>query len=225
MSRIDALIDLRRPSSDGRAFVYLLPLYGEELLKLGFSRDPVVRMRTLHRRYFDFFDLERAWIVETDRVREARTIERKFKQRVNEHRAPAPLEIRPQAGGDMEWYRGAYETLRAAAAALAADGYAVHLHARPWLRDQLLARSAGLFEWSLQTYEQMQLGRARRIRHPGRGRRAGRRRGVVSRRCRPPSVCMNGTCMDSVRRAPTVNPGCTRRCRARPCGPSHHEGS
>ena len=160
MSRIDALIDLRRPSSDGRAFVYLLPLFGEELLKLGFSRDPVVRMRTLHRRYFDFFDLERAWIVQTDRVREARMIEREFKQRVHQHRAPAPLEIRPHAGGDLEWYRGAYDTLHAGAAELAERGYDVHLRARPWLRNQLLARSTGLFEWSLQMCEQMQIANA-----------------------------------------------------------------
>jgi len=160
MSRIDTLIDLRRPSSDGRAFVYMLPLRAEELLKLGFSRDPVVRMRSLHPRYFDFFDLERAWIIEADRVREARAIEREFKRRVREHRAPAPLEVRPQAGGETEWYRGARDILQAAASGLIAQGYNVHLGARPWLRAQLLARSSGLFEWSSQMYGQMQVARA-----------------------------------------------------------------
>lgn len=155
--RIDPIIDLRRPAREGRAFVYVLPLRSEELLKLGYSLDPVVRMRTLHPRYFDFFDLERAWIAETDRVRDARGLERDLKRRVREHRAVAPLEVRPQAGGETEWYRGAYEPLREAALELAEKGYVIHFAARPWLRERLLARSTALYEWSAQIFGQMQI--------------------------------------------------------------------
>jgi hypothetical protein len=159
-ARIDALIDLRRSSSEGRAYVYVLPLRTDEVLKLGFSRDPVVRMRSLHRRYFDFFDVERALIVETDRVREARAVERDLKRRIHEHRAQVPIEVRPQAGGETEWYRGAYAPLREAARELVQRGYRVHVDARPWLRERLLARSALLFDWSAQVYEQMQIARS-----------------------------------------------------------------
>jgi hypothetical protein len=157
--RIDPIFDLRRAAGEGRAFVYVLPLRSEELLKLGFSRDPVVRLRSLHPRYFDFFDLERAFLVETDKVREARSLERELKRRVPEHRAQMPLEIRMQAGGETEWYRGAYPALRDAADDFVAQGWRVHLDARDWLRERLVARSPRLFEWTAQMFGQMQLAR------------------------------------------------------------------
>jgi len=40
--------------------VYVLPCQHDDILKLGFSRDPLLRMQTLHQRYFDFFDLDAA---------------------------------------------------------------------------------------------------------------------------------------------------------------------
>ena len=45
-------------ASRGRAYVYVLPCRDEDLLKLGFSRDPFTRFHTLHRRFYEFFDLE-----------------------------------------------------------------------------------------------------------------------------------------------------------------------
>ena len=62
-------IDRRDPASRtlsrGRCFLYVLPLAShEDVLKLGFSRDPLDRLQALHPRYFEVFDLERAFLVE-----------------------------------------------------------------------------------------------------------------------------------------------------------------
>ena len=154
--RIDPDFDRRRPSSEGKAFVYVLPLRSEELLKLGFSRDPAVRMQSLHARYFEFFDLDRVFVIETDRVREARRMESELKRAIEIHRAPAPLEVSWQARGETEWYRGAYASLCAAARELAQRGFSVR-PGNSWLRDRLLARSGDLYEWSLLVFEQMRL--------------------------------------------------------------------
>ena len=158
--RIDPDIDLHRPAADGRAYVYVLPLRIEELAKVGFSRDPLARMRALHRRYFDFFDCERVVTVETDRVHEARAIETALKRQLHEHRAVAPLEIASAAGGGSEWYRGASALIGSRIEALEADGYRVHRAASGWLRDQVRERCAELFEWSSQVFEQMRLARS-----------------------------------------------------------------
>jgi hypothetical protein len=157
--RIDPDIDRRRSAADGRAYVYVLPLHVEELLKVGFSRDPLARMRSLHPRYFDFFDCRRAVLVETDRVREARAIETALKRRLRDHRAVAPLEIAPCAGGDSEWYRGASAVIAQEVLVLEARGYRVHQAGSGWLRERLREHSAELFEWSAQTLEQIRLAR------------------------------------------------------------------
>jgi hypothetical protein len=47
-----------RPAASGPSFVYVLPCLGEDLLKLGMSRDPLDRFQSLHPRWFDFFDLD-----------------------------------------------------------------------------------------------------------------------------------------------------------------------
>ena len=92
-----------RPASAGRAFVYVFPCRHEDILKLGFSRDPLLRMQTLHQRYFEFFDIERAFLIQTDMVRDARRIEREFGDAIVAHRAPAPRVVSNAAGGHTEW--------------------------------------------------------------------------------------------------------------------------
>ena len=104
-----------RPASVGQSFVYVFPCHGEDILKLGFSRDPLNRLQTLHQRYFEFFDIDRAFLIQTDRVREARAIEHSLKIELALHNAPAPLVVERKAGGHTEWYRGASIRLRHAA--------------------------------------------------------------------------------------------------------------
>ena len=131
----------------GRCHLYVFPCHWEDQCKLGFSRDPLARLRQLHRRWFEFFDLDRGWLVETETVRDARDLELALRRRLVEHNAAAPLTARHEAGGYTEWYRGAGAQLDAAVAALGADGYTVHA-LRPWLREALVARSDQLHDWA-----------------------------------------------------------------------------
>jgi hypothetical protein len=137
-----------RPAAAGASFVYVLPCLGEARLKLGMSRDPLSRLQGLHPRWFDFFDLDAARLVETDSVREARAIETRLKRALRAHNAPAPLRVSQAAGGHTEWFRGALEALEQETASLRAAGLRVHAPARPWLRDALEARAGLLFHWT-----------------------------------------------------------------------------
>ena len=101
--RIDTREPGNRGPSRGRCYLYVLPCAYEDILKLGFSRYPLARMQTLHPRWFEFFDLDRAFVIETDTVREARDLELGLGGVIAEHNAPAPLVIRRQAAGHTEW--------------------------------------------------------------------------------------------------------------------------
>jgi len=147
--RIDPREPGNRGPSRGRSYLYVLPCAYEDILKLGFSRDPLERMQSLHPRWFEFFDLDRAFLVEAETVRDARDLELGLANVVAEHNAPAPLVIRREAAGHTEWYRGAYDALATTAEALAAGGYVVYAPLRPWLRDRLVERSDRLFSWTL----------------------------------------------------------------------------
>jgi hypothetical protein len=147
--RIDPREPGNRGPSRGRSYLYVLPCVYEDILKLGFSRDPLERMQALHPRWFEFFDLDRAFLVEAETVRDARDLELGLANVIAEHNAPAPLVIRREAAGHTEWYRGAYDALATTAEALAAGGYVVHAPLRPWLRERLVERSDRLFSWTL----------------------------------------------------------------------------
>jgi hypothetical protein len=133
----------------GRTFVYVLPCRDEDVLKVGFSRDPLERFRTLHSRFFDFFDLDRGLLIETGHLRDARRVERLFITAFREHQALAPLVIPVSAAGYTEWYRGIDAAVGAMARDLCAEnGFPLHAPLRPWLRQRLEAWSDRLFQWS-----------------------------------------------------------------------------
>jgi len=137
-----------RPTATGPSFLYVIPCLGEDLLKLGMSRDPLDRFQTLHPRWFDFFDLDRIRLVETDSVREARNLETRLRHALREHNAPAPLEVSAAAGGHTEWFRGALDILQQQTDALCGEGLRLHAPAREWLRSALTQRSSLLYHWS-----------------------------------------------------------------------------
>lgn len=147
--RIDTTIEFRRTLSRGPAAVYVLPHRGEEFLKLGFSRDPLARMQNLHPRYFEFFEIEHAILIETPRVKDARAVETELKRQLVEHRAPAPLDIRHDAGGESEWYRGAYESIVAKLGAYEVMGYAIFREGRTPFAARLRKQCAQTFEWAV----------------------------------------------------------------------------
>ncbi len=119
-------------------YLYVFPCAYEDLLKLGHSRDPLRRMYEINPRYYEFFDVDRAFLVMTETVREAQQLETRYHRALIEHGAPAPLTVNDRAGY-TEWYRGAYDALLLAAQHFETLGYRVHRPLRPWLRQRLQA--------------------------------------------------------------------------------------
>jgi len=136
------------PSTDGRCFVYILPSAWEDHCKIGFSRDPLSRMQALHPRWFEFFDLDQAMLVEAETIRDARDLELELRRPLVEHNAPAPLTVRARAGGHTEWFRGAGPQLQASVSRMQQRGHRIHAPLRRWARAALLARSDQLFAWA-----------------------------------------------------------------------------
>jgi len=150
----EAFFTSPRRTHGGRTFVYVLRCEGEDLLKVGFTHDPVARFRTLHPKFYTFFDLNESLLVETETLKEARRLERLFIERWPEHRAPAPIEINPRAGGHSEWFRGVGDAITAVIERMA-ERYGHHVHAplRDWLHHQFLERADLLFAWSERIYQ------------------------------------------------------------------------
>lgn len=143
-----------RFASRGRAYVYLLPCRDADVAKVGFSRDPLDRLRSLHRRFFEFFDLERAALVETATVRESRALERRLIESLADCRASAPLVVREVAGGYTEWHAGATgRALEIMTRAVAERGHALHAPLSRWLRARLAEQAAMLYQWSAKMLE------------------------------------------------------------------------
>jgi hypothetical protein len=137
-----------RDRGGGTAYVYVAPCHGEQILKLGFSREPLERLQSLHARWFEFFDLDRGWLIETDSVREARELELQLRTGLGPHNAPSPLPVVVAPGAHTEWFRGALPALRRQTDALAALGQLVHEPLREWLRPRLAAQADRLYHWS-----------------------------------------------------------------------------
>jgi hypothetical protein len=142
------------------AFVYMLPCRNEDILKVGFSRDPLARTQTLHPRYFEFFDLDRAVLVGTENVADARRLESELFAVAELHRAPGPL-VAAAAGGHTEWFRGAYALLcEAAVRKAAAGGYTLHMPAAGWLRARLDRHADTLYDASTHLLRAIETARA-----------------------------------------------------------------
>lgn len=145
---------LPRFASRGRAFVYVVPCRDDTLFKIGFSRDPLERFHTLHRRFFAFFDLDLAVLAETSRVREARALERELLSMMARYTALAPPVVPAAAAGHNEWFRGALDEAREAAINEARTGMlVVHDPASAWFRDRLGEGRDRLYGWSARVLE------------------------------------------------------------------------
>lgn len=129
-------------------YAYVFPCAWEDHCKIGHTRDPLGRISQLHRRWFEFFDLEQGLLVEAESERDARDLELALRRPLAQHKAPQPLTIRRAAGGFTEWVRGAQAPLEDAVRGLQADGYRIHAPLAGWLRESLLARSDLLHDWS-----------------------------------------------------------------------------
>ena len=138
-----------RFASRGRAFVYIAPCRDDNVFKVGFSRNPLERFRTLHPRFFEFFDFERGLLIATDYVREARRLERRLILALKDYQALQPLVVTQSAAGQTEWFRGALAEAEAIVTEFeTAEGFTIHRPAGAWLRLVLRERQDLLFAWT-----------------------------------------------------------------------------
>lgn len=127
--------------------LYLLPLAYEDILKLGIARDPFVRALAFSRRYYEFFDLSRAVLVEYDSRKEAQARETALHRRLRDWNAMQPITVRRAAAGKTEWYRGAYDALLAEIEHEHTQGCTMHRPALPWWQARLRSERERLYEW------------------------------------------------------------------------------
>jgi hypothetical protein len=126
----------------GRCFVYVAACGGpEDLLKIGLSHDPLARWSAFHPRWFEAFDLDHGALVETETRGDAQRLETALHRRLVDHNCPAPLDMRQQAGGRTEWYRGAHRKALRWVEEAAESGHVVHVPARAWFAAAVLRRS------------------------------------------------------------------------------------
>ena len=129
------------------AFVYIVPARFEDILKIGFSREPGYRIRSFHTRYFEYFDLDRGFVFTANDEKDARRIERLLALQFADHRTHAPLVIEQSPGGFTEWFRCAYPLVREAAMQIAAKGgYPPLISVAALIREHLLREREHLFE-------------------------------------------------------------------------------
>ena len=138
-----------RFASRGRTFVYVFQCVGEDILKVGFSSAPLSRLRALHSRYFEFFDLDRSFLMEADYLRDARRIERLFINTLVDHQAPSPLVVKREAAGHTEWHRSAYSQALAMGKDICTkEALVMHSPLRAWLLSRFNERMDLLYQWS-----------------------------------------------------------------------------
>ncbi len=142
-----------RTLARGQAYLYIVGCRDDSLFKIGFSRDPLQRLRTLHPRFFEFFDLDRGILVKTGRVAHARRMEHELHAAFRFHQAPAPLIVPVSAAGHTEWFRGVIEEAVDAARADAQQNAFAHELPASWLSSVLRERQDRLFGWSARMVE------------------------------------------------------------------------
>lgn len=129
----------------GRGFLYVLAATGpDDLLKVGMTRDPLHRWSAFHPRWFEAFDLDGSLLVETETRADAQALETALHRTLIEHACPAPLTFRVAAGGETEWYRGAYATARMFVDDCERTGHVVHRDARAFLQPAMREQATRL---------------------------------------------------------------------------------
>lgn len=103
---VDAfLFDAERASGDEQSwFVYLFALADCSAFKVGFTCNPLQRIFTFSRRYFEYFDLRQSILLELPDCDAARALEAELKQTFAADRAQAPTWVPALAGGHTEWF-------------------------------------------------------------------------------------------------------------------------
>lgn len=91
-------------SDENRWYVYLLPLLDCTVFKIGFTANPLRRIFSFNRRYFERFDLQQSLLLEVHSNVAARATEAALKEELSEFQAAAPSWVALEAGGHTEWF-------------------------------------------------------------------------------------------------------------------------
>jgi len=95
-------------ADDSHWFVYLFALTDCSGFKVGFSCNPLQRISTFSRRYFERFDLMQSMLCRVPDCDAARALESELKSTLAAYQAPAPLWVPLEAGGHTEWFSAVY---------------------------------------------------------------------------------------------------------------------
>ena len=90
--------------SDPAWFVYLFSLADCSAFKVGFSCNPLQRIHTFSRRYYERFDLGQSLLLRLETEDEARAVELALKHELAVFRADSPEWVPIEAGGQTEWF-------------------------------------------------------------------------------------------------------------------------
>ena len=85
-------------------FVYLFALTDCSAFKVGFSCNPLQRIHTFSRRYYERFDVGQSLLLRLDAEADARAIEAALKSELAAFRAEPPVWVPVDAGGHTEWF-------------------------------------------------------------------------------------------------------------------------
>jgi hypothetical protein len=91
-------------SGDDSWHVYLLPSQDCTAFKAGFSCNPLQRIHSFNRRYYERFNLNESLLLRVDTERQARVIEAEIKSLLAASRFACPEWVSTDAGGDTEWF-------------------------------------------------------------------------------------------------------------------------
>jgi hypothetical protein len=89
---------------DDNWYVYLLSSQDCTAFKAGFSCNPLQRIHSFNRRYYERFNLNESLLLRVDTERQARVIEGEVKALLAASRFACPEWVSIDAGGDTEWF-------------------------------------------------------------------------------------------------------------------------
>ena len=93
---------------ESRWFAYLFALTDCTAFKVGFACNPLQRICTFSRRYYEGFDLPQSWLFEVNTCDQARALEATIKTQLAMYRMDSPSWIPREAGGHTEWFSAVY---------------------------------------------------------------------------------------------------------------------
>jgi hypothetical protein len=102
------LLGAEAEPDDGAWYVYLFALTDCSAFKIGFTCNPLQRITTFSRRYFERFELRQSQLLNVHTNDDARALEAALKTALAPHRMAAPEWIPAEAGGQTEWFSAVY---------------------------------------------------------------------------------------------------------------------